>query len=199
MTLTKNFYYQGPAMPGATVAPAEYNVYKDIRRINAIADVSDLLTAGTLCYLTGTTNAADMTPCITEHGQIAAGGFICVVEIEEHNAYYATTTDKAVYPNKMPNTTCTRATYSPAQNTKIIVIPLEEEMNVWILGSNDGSFDTTAFTSYISAANGYIKAEGQPATAAIDLRVQTFVSLATTVDQNWAFCRYKGVRPYDSS
>ena len=140
-----------------------------------------------------------MTPCVTEHGQSAAEGFICVVEIEQHNPLFASTVDLAVYPNKMPNTTVTRATYSAAVDTKIIVIPLEEEMNIWVLGSQDGSFDTTFGTAYICASNGYIKAEGQPTGAAMDVRAHRFVSLATTVDQNWAFCRYQGVRALDNS
>jgi len=200
MAITDNFYYQGPALPGSTVCPSEYNQFKDIRRLNAMADVADLLCAGTLCYLTASTNASDMTPTVTEMGDIDAQyGMICVVEIEEHNPQYATTVDLAVSPNKMPNTTVTRADYSPAANTKIIVIPLEEEMNVWILGSEDGSFDTTFGTCYIAAANGYIKATGAPTGATPDKNAQTFMSLATTANQNWAFCRYKGVRMYDSS
>ena len=200
MTLTTNFYYKGPSGPGSTVVPSEYNVYKDIRRINATADVASLLTAGTLCYLTAGTNAADMTPAITEMGQTAAtAGLLCVVEIEEHNPQYATTVDMAVYPNKMPNTSVTRATYSPAANTKIIVIPLEVGMNLWVVSSHDASFDTTFGTTYISAANGYIKAEGQPTGAAMDLRAHHFMSLATTENQNWHFVRYEGVRAYDSS
>ena len=200
MTLTNNYYYKGPALPGDTVAPAEYNVFKDIRRINATADVASLLTAGTLCYLTGTTQASDMTPTVTEMGDVDAQyGLICVVEIEKHNPQYATTTDLAVWPNKMPNTTVTRANYSPAAETKIIVIPLEEGMNIWILGSQDGSFDTTFGTCYIAAANGYIKATGAPTGATPDKNAQTFMSLATTTNQNWTFCRYLGVRMYDSS
>ena len=55
MTLTENYYYQGPAHPGATVVPTEFNLYKDIRRINATADVADKLLAGVLCYLTAGT------------------------------------------------------------------------------------------------------------------------------------------------
>ena len=200
MTITQNYYFQGPAMPGDTVAPAEFNVYKDIRRLNATADVADLLCAGTLCYLTATTNGSDMTPCVTEHGDVDAQyGMICVVEIEKHNPQYAPTTDLAVFPNKMPNTTCTRATYSPAANTAIIVIPLEENFNIWILGSENGTFDTTFGTRYISAANGYIKATGAPTGATPDKQAHNFMSLATTANQNWAFCRFKGPRMYDSS
>ena len=199
MTLTGNYYYDGPALPGATVVPTEFNLYKDVRRINATADVADLLAAGTLCYLTATTNASDMTPCVTEHGEAAAEGFICVVEIKQSDPYIATTTDKAVYPNKLINATTTITLYTPAANTNIIVIPLEEEMNFWVLGSHDGSFDTTFGTSYISAANGLIKTEGQPTGATPDKRAMTYLSLATTANQNWAFVRFKGVRMYDAA
>ena len=199
MTLTENFFYQGPALPGATVCPTEYNLYKDIRRLNATADVADLLCAGVLCYLTATTNASDMTPCVTEHGAAAAENFICVVEIKQSDPYIATTVDRAVYPNRMINATTTITFYTPAANTNIIVIPLEEQMCVWVTGSINGSFDTTFGTTYISAANGLIKAEGQPTGAAPDLRAMTFVSLATTANQNWAFTRFLGPRMYDSS
>ena len=199
-SFTNNFYYQGPSEPGATVAPAEYNVYKDIRRINAIADVADLLTAGTLCYLTASTNASDMTPTVTEHGDIDAQyGMICIVEIEEHNPQYPTTVDRAVYPNKMPNTSVTRATYSPAANTKIIVIPLEEGMNIWISGSHDITFDSTFGTCYIPTADGRLKATGAPTGATPDKNAHHFMSLATVANYNWHFMRYLGVRTYDSS
>ena len=199
MALTTNFYYQGPDMPGATVCPTELNPFQNIRRLPAIADVADLLVAGTLCYLTSTTNLSDMTPCVTEHGQSAAEGIICVVEIKQMDPYLPTTTDIAVYPNRVPNTTCTITDYSPAANTNITVIPLEPGMIVWVLGSTDGSFDTTFSTSYIAAANGLIKAEAQPTGAAIDIRAQTFTSIATTVNQNWALTRYEGVKALDNS
>jgi len=200
MALTKNFYYQGPDQPGSTVVPAEYNIYKDIRRINAMADTSDLATAGTLVYLTASTNASDMTPIVTEHGDIDAQyGLICIVEIQKSNPYFTTTTDKAVYPNKMPTTTCTRADYSPTQNTHIVVIPLEEGMNIWLVSSHDGSFDSTFGTCYIPAGAGYLKATGAPTGATPVANAQHFMSLATVANSNWHFMRYLGVRTYDPS
>ena len=199
MTLTKNFFYQGPDQPADTVVPPSLNVFKNIRKITAMADVADLLCAGVLCYLTGTTNASDMTPCVTEHGEAAAEGFICVVEIEKWTPYHAATVDKGVYPNKITNATATITNYTPAANTYITVIPLEIGMVLWVLGSTNGSFDTTFGTSYIPAANGLIKAEGQPTGASPDKRAGRFVSMATTVNQNWALVRYEGICMYDAS
>ena len=199
MTLTKNFFYQGPDAPGSTVVPAELNPFKNIRRINATADTSSVLTAGRFCYLTATTNAADMTPTVTEFGDIDAEGFVCICEIVKSNPYFATTTDLAVYPNKMPNTTCTLATYSHTANTNCIVIPLEEGMIVWCSASNDGSFDTTFGTKYIFGAGGVIKATGAPTGGAPNIAAHTVTSMATTLNQNWALVRYEGIRMYDSA
>ena len=141
----------------------------------------------------------DMTPTVTEHGEAAAEGMVCVVEIITSSPYFATTTDLAVYPNKMPNATCTLTDYTHAANTHMIVIPLLGDMIFWSSSSNDGSFDTTFGTSYIAGAGGIFKAEGQPTGAAPDGRAITATSMATTGNQNWCLLRFEGVRMYDKS
>lgn len=199
MTLTKNLIYQGPDMPGETVCPASLNGRFNIRRINATADVSDLLVAGVLGYLTATTNASDITPTSAVYGDDAREGILFVTEIQQANPYFPTTTDRAVYPNRVPNTTCTITDYSHAQNTNIVIIPLEVGMYVWLIGSVDGTFDTTFGYGYVSAANGLIAAVGDPDGIAIDISCHYFTSIATTLNQNWALFRYDGKVAFDKT
>lgn len=199
MTLTKNYLYQGPAGPGATVVPTELNPFQNIRRLPAMADVADLLVAGVLCYLTGTTNASDMTPCVANFGDTSLEGIVCVVEIQQSNPYYPTTTEKAVYPNKIPNTTCTITDYSPAANTHIIVIPLDINMWFWTIGSVNGSWDTVFMTEYENAANGLIAGVGDPDGVAIDMVSHKYVSVATTTNQNWSLMKYVGKHAHDKT
>ena len=198
MVMTKNFYYQGPILPGATVCPAELNPHQNIRRLPAMADVGDVLTAGTLCYLTGSTNASDMTPTLADFGDASVEGLMCVVEIRTADPYFPSTTNQAVYPNKMPNETCTLTDYTHAANTNITVIPLDDMMWVWLVGSDDGTFDTTFMTEYEPAANGRITAIGGAATTTIDKTSHKFMSVATTVDQNWALFKSLGKRAHDN-
>jgi len=199
MALTKNFLYQGPALPGSTVMPTELNPHKNIRRINATADVASLLTAGVHCYLTASTNASDMTPLVANFGDTSVEGLICIVEIQKHNPYYATTTDIAVYPNKMPNSSVTLATYAAAANTNILVIPIDVNDIYWCVGSNDATFDTTFMTEYEIAANGLIAAVGDPDGVAIDMVSHKVVSVATTLNQNWALVKYMGKHAHDKT
>lgn len=199
MTLTHNFMYQGADGPADTVCPSSLNPFIDVRRLNATADVADLLVAGVLCYLTSTTNASDMTPASAAYGDDSREGIICVVEIKTNDPYLATTTDKPVYPNKVPNTTCTITEFSPAANTNIIVIPIESKMRVWLLGSTDGTFDTTFGCDYICAANGLVTAPGDPDGVAPDIKSFVFTSIATTLNQNWALFKARDQIAYDKT
>lgn len=199
MTLTKNFLYQGPDGPGSTVVPANLNPFINIRRINATADVADLLCAGVLCYLTATTNTTDMTPTTAAFGDDSREGILCVVEIKKWDPYFAATTTKAHRPNKIPNASATITDYTPAANTNIIVIPLEIGMVLWVLGSTNGTFDTTFGYNYVCAANGLIAAPGDPDGVAIDIVGHSFISMATTLNQNWALVKYEGRVPYDKT
>ena len=199
MTLTTNFFYSGPDKPGDTVVPPSLNPYKNVRRIAVTADVASVLTAGRFCYLTAGTAASDMTPTVTEFGDIDAEGFICIVEIVAHKPEFPATTDTPAFPNKMPNTNCTLATYSHAAEADMIVIPLEVGMIVWCTGSNAGTFDCTFGTCYIFGGGGIIKATGAPTGATPDKCAHTVTSMATTSNQNWALVRYEGIKMYDSS
>jgi hypothetical protein len=199
MTLTQNFIYQVPAMPGDTVVPTDLNPFKNIRRINATADVSSVLTAGVFCYLTAGTQANDVTPTVTEFGDVDAEGVVCIVEIVRSDTNFAATTDRPINPNKMPNGSCTLTDYTHTAEKPMIVIPLEEGMIVWCVGSSNGTFDTTFGTRYIFAANGMIKATGAPTGATPDKLAMTVTSMATTSNQNWALVRFEGPRMYDSS
>jgi len=199
MTLTKNFLYQGPDAPGETVCPPALNENITIRRLNATADVADLLCAGVLCYLTAGTNASDMTPTTAAFGDDSQDGIPCVVEIQQWNPYFAATTTKGVYPNKITNASATITDYTPAANTSIVVIPLEIGMKFWVLGTTNGTFDTTFGYEYVGAANGLIAAPGDPDGVAIDIVGHLFRSLATTENQNWALVQYMGKVAYDKT
>ena len=199
MTLTKNLVYQGPDGPHGTVVPREMNVGIQIRTLPAMADVADLLTAGVICMLTATTNESDMTPATAALGKDAREGDLFVVEIVHHDPYFATTTDIMVFPNKVPNSSITLADYTHAANTHIRVIPLEIGMKLWVLGSNDATFDTTYGYEYIIAANGLITAVADIDGVVIDQVAHTFKSLATTLNQNWALVEYMGKHAHDKS
>lgn len=199
MTLTANFLYYGPDMPDSTVCPSNLNEFHKVRRINATADVADLLCAGVFCYLTAGTNTTDMTPATADFGDDAREGIICIVEIKKSDPRIVTTVDRIQYPNKVPNTTCTITDYTPAENTSIIVIPLEVNMWVWCLGSVNGSWDTTFGYGYTITTNGLLGAVEDPDGIAIDISSWYFTSMATTVNQNWCLVRVDGKVAYDKT
>jgi hypothetical protein len=199
MALTKNFEYQGPDQPGSTVAPSDLNPHINIRRINAMADVSDKLTAGILCSLTGTTNASDMTQVAATYGRTSEGGKLYVVDVVKWSPYWAATTTRAVYPNRITNATATLTDYTHTANTNIVVIPVEIGMRVWLLGSTNGTWDTEKDKDYYPANDGFIEAPADPDGNAIDQTGHCFRSIATTVNQNWCLCEYVGRAAHDKT
>jgi len=199
-TVTKNLEYQGLDHPVDTVAPPSLNKFKDVRRLTATADTANLL-AGLLCYLTGTTQANDMTEAGALRGNTDEQGDLFVVEIVEHDPAFPTTTARPQYPNKIPNSdvSASIADYKHAANDDIIVIPLEIGMKVWLLIGNDITADTTYGNIYYPAANGYVGAGGDPDGAAIDKVAHAFKALATFTNSNWALFEYIGYKAFDNT
>jgi hypothetical protein len=199
MTLTQNFEYQGPDAPGDTVVPPNLNPHINIRRLNAMCDVASKICAGICTYLSGTTNASDMTQAAATQGRDSQGGKLYVTEIEHSSIYFPATTTKPRYPNKMPNATCTLTDYTAAENTSIIQIPLEKGMVFWGLGSTNGSFDATKDYDYYLTTDGFWAAPGDPDGVAIDESGHCARALATTSNQNWVLLEYKGQVAHDKT
>jgi len=200
MTLTINPEYQGPDMPGHTVCPPELNEFIKIRRLTGTADDASVCTAGIPVYYTGTTQDNDFAVCGDEYGDAADEGKVYVVEIQEHNPNFATTIDQPEYPNRMPNTSVTLASYAPAANKNIIVIPLEIGMYVWMIIAHDASGGVTKDTLYnISASTGYIGAIDDPTPDAVTKSVHIFRAVATVATANWALFEYQGHRAIDTA
>lgn len=199
MTLTKNFEYQGPDRPTFSVVPPEWNSDIYYRELNATADVADKITAGILVYLTGTTNASDMTQVAATYGKDSQGGKLYITQCREHDIYFPTTVSKPHFPNRLPNTTATLTDYTHGANRSIIVIPVEKGMKLWCLGSVNGTWDTTFNTEYIPATDGFIGAVGDVDGVVIDEVAHKFRSCATTLNQNWSFMEYLGKFAHDKS
>lgn len=200
MSLTQNLLYRGPSWPSdGYIIPPALNPQFRIREINATADVADLLTAGTLCYLTGTTNDNDVTPTPADYGKTSQQGNLFVVLAQQHNPAFATTANRPQFPNLMPNTSVTLTDYTHDANTSILVAYVEIGMKLWLRGGNDATFDTVFGYEYICAANGVIVAPADPDGEVIETVAHTFKSLATTTNQNWALVEYMGKHAHDAT
>ena len=200
MTLTKNPFYQGQDRPYEHIVPPHLNKFQDIRKISVRADTTGFY-AGLLCYLTGGTQANDMSLCPANFGDTSQEGILCVVDTVIHNPNFAVTSEKPIHPDLIPNTDVSGsiADYTYAEEGTIIVIPLHINMFVWLLGSVDATFDTTFGYEYECAASGLIAAPGDPDGAAIDMVSQKFKSWATTLNQNWALMQYVGKHAHDKT
>ena len=199
MTLTKNPLYQGPDMPSNTVCPPELNEHITIRRITGTADDASVLTAGIPCYYSGTTQDNDFKVCGDEYGTNAAEGQFYIVEIQEHNPLFATTTDQPEFPNRMPNTSVTLSDYAAAANTNVILIPARIGMFFWGIIAHDASGSTTQDTLYnISTSAGYWGAIDDPTPDAVTKSVHVARAVATVATANWALFEYMGFRAIDT-
>lgn len=199
-TVTKNLEYQGPDMPDRTVCPSELNKYKNVRRLSATADTANLY-AGLLTYLTGTTQANDMTEAGAHHGSTDQQGKLYSVEIVEHDPNFPSTSDTPTFPNKIPNSDVsgTIANYKHAANKPIKVIPLEVGMYVWGIIGLDITADVTKDYIYYPAANGQIAASGDPDGAVIEKTAHAFRAVATFTNSNWALFEYMGFKAFDNT
>jgi hypothetical protein len=198
-SFTKNLEYQGHSMPFNTICPPELNEHIKIRRLPATADVASTLCAGVACYLSGTTNANDMTACTDEWGSNASEGMIYFTEIMEHDPNFATTTDQPEFPNRLPNTSVTLANYAPAENKAILVIPAVKGMFVWLLIANAVNASVTKDTMYNITAADIIGAIDDPTPDAITKGVHGFRAVATVTNYNWALFEYVGIVPIDTT
>jgi hypothetical protein len=198
-SFTKNFEYQGPSMPSYTICPPELNEHITIRRLTATADVASLLTAGVLCTLTAGTNVNDMTPSIKEAGYLSTASKLYAVEIQEHNPYFATTTDLTEFPNRMPNASVTLANYAPAENATIIIIPVEIGMRIWLVIANAVNATVTKDTVYTCIANGLVGAQDDVSPDALVYMSHGFRAVATATNENWGLFEYIGMIGIDST
>lgn len=179
--------------------PEMLNPNKRKKAINATADLASKLTAGILCYFSRGTSNTDVTQCAATYGRDSLGGKLFIVEIQEHNTDFPTTTTRPEFPNRIPNASATLTDYTHPAEGDMQVIELEIGDIVWVLGSTNGSFDTTEGYDYYITTDGFVAAPGDPDGAAIDESGHCFTSLATTLNQNWALMKYKGQVSHDKS
>lgn len=198
-TVTKNFEYQGPDMPSDTICPPEENEHVRVRRLKATADNASVSVAGTLTYLTGGTNANDMTNCVDEYGVTNAQGKMYAVELMKHDPAFPSSTTAPEYPNKIPQSSITISDYAPAANTSIIVIPVEIGMRIWLVIGNAVNVSLVKDTLYNVAANGIIGSPADATPGAIVVNGHIFRAIATFTNSNWGFFEYMGMIGIDTT
>jgi hypothetical protein len=203
MAMTKNFNYSGPDFPYQSILPPSLNFRFNVKekKIPAYADTADL-TAGLLCYHTGTTQDADMTECPAEYGSNDQQGLIYAVALQESHPSFAKTVDKPVFPMRIPKATDVSGSlsdYKYEANDPIEVIKLEIGMYVWLLIGNDATADVTEGYTYFPIASGYVGAQGDPDGTAIAKKAHGFTAIATFTNMNWALFRYEGIVPFDDT
>jgi hypothetical protein len=198
--LTRNFEYQGPLYPVNTLVPPELNSKVEVRVINATTYTANIY-SGLLLYYTGTTNASDLTEAPANAGgdDLIAKLYLCRLD---HGRLDQATTTTTPLPGLIPHATDvsgTIANYKFAANTSIKVTPVNISMKLWVMGSQDATWDTTFNYNYYPAAAGLIEASGDPDGTTAALTSHCFRSCATTTNNNWCLVEYQGFKTYDDT